>query len=69
MARKSTASRSPKIPGALRRTKAFLVVNLVLWGAIGGWFLFLPAARQQEVARLVGNAFDGRKQVTAFDVA
>ncbi|RXK54743.1 DNA/RNA non-specific endonuclease [Oleiharenicola lentus] len=69
MARKSTASRSPKIPGALRRTKAFLVVNLVLWGAIGGWFLFQPAARQQEVARLVGNAFDGRKQVTAFDVA
>lgn len=68
MARKSSA-RSRKIPGALRRTKAFLIANLVLWGGIGGWYLFQPAARQQEVARLVGNAFDGRKQVTAFDVA
>ncbi len=69
MARKSSATRSAKIPSSLRRTKAFLVANLVLWGAIGGWYLFQPPARQQEVARLVGNAFDGRKQVTAFDVA
>lgn len=67
MARKS--SRSAKVPRALRRTKAFLIVNLVLWGAIGGWYLFQPEARQQEVSRLVGNAFDGRKQVSAFDVA
>ena len=68
MARKSSA-RSPKIPGALRRTKAFLIANVVLWGTIGGWYLFQPPARQQEVAQLVGNAFDGRKQVSAFDVA
>jgi endonuclease G, mitochondrial len=68
MARRSAASR-PKVPPALRRTKAFLIANLVLWGAIGGWYLFQPPARQQEVARLVGNAFDGRKQVSAFDVA
>jgi endonuclease G len=69
MARKPSSARSPKIPGALRRTKAFLIANLVLWGVLGGWYLFQPPARQQEVARLVGNAFDGRKQVTAFDVA
>lgn len=68
MARKSSA-RSAKIPAALRRTRAFLIANLVLWGVIGGWYLFQPAARQQEVTRLVGNAFDGRKQVSAFDVA
>jgi endonuclease G, mitochondrial len=41
----------------------------VLWGGIGGWFLFQPPARQQEVTTLVRNAFDGRKQITAFDVA
>lgn len=69
MARKSSAARSAKLPPSLRRTKAFLIANLVLWGAIGGWYLFQPAARQQEVARLVGNAFDDRKQVTALDVA
>jgi endonuclease G, mitochondrial len=66
------ARRSPsksKFPGALRRTKAFLLANVVLWGALGSWYLFQPAARQQEVVRLVGNALDGRKQITAFDVA
>jgi endonuclease G len=67
MARKSSAS--SKIPGALRRTKAFVIANVVLWGGLGGWYLFQPAARQEEVVRLVGNALDGRKQITAFDVA
>ncbi len=56
------------LPRSLRRTRAFVVANLVLWGVIGGWYLFQPVTRQQEVARLVGNLFDGRKQVTAFDV-
>jgi endonuclease G, mitochondrial len=67
MARKSSAK--SKIPGALRRTKAFVLANVVLWGVLGGWYLFQPAPRQQEVAALVGNAFDSRKQITAFDVA
>ncbi len=56
-------------PRALRRTKAFLLANLVLWTAIGGWFLFQPRERQEEVTRLVGNAFDSRKQIAALDVA
>ncbi len=60
---------SQSLPRALRRTKAFLVANLVLWGGIGSWYLFQPPARQQEVAGLVGNALGGRKQITAFDVA
>jgi endonuclease G len=53
----------------LTRTKAFLYANIVLWGVIGGWFLFQPKARQQEVSRLVGNMFDSKKSITAFDVA
>jgi endonuclease G len=36
---------------------------------LGSWYLFQPVARQREVAALVGNAVDGRKQITAFDVA
>jgi endonuclease G len=66
MARKSP---SRALPRSFRRTKAFVIANIVLWGAMGGWYLFQPASRQQEVARLVGNAFDGRKQISAFDVA
>lgn len=67
MARRSSVSR--KVSRSFRRTKAFLVANLVLWGVLGGWYLVQAPARQEEVARLVGNALDGRKQITAFDVA
>jgi len=67
MARRRSARYSR--PAVWRRTRAFLVANLVLWGLIGGWYLFQPRERQEEVARLVGNAVDGRKQVSAFDVA
>jgi endonuclease G len=56
------------LPRSFRRTRAFVVANLVLWGVIGGWYLFQPATRQGEVSRLVGNLVDGRKQVTAFEV-
>ena len=56
------------LPRSLRRTQAFVVANLVLWGVIGGWYLLQPVTRQQEVSRLVGNLLDSRKQVTAFDV-
>src|SRR6478736_1415377 len=67
MARKSAGS--AKLPLSLRRTKAFVVANIILWGGIGGWFLFQPKERQQEVSALVYNAFDSRKGITAFDVA
>jgi endonuclease G len=67
MGRKSSGSRA--LPAALRRTKAFVVANLVLWCGLGAWFLFQPKARQQEVTALVQNAFGGRKGITAFDVA
>lgn len=67
MARKNSVSR--KRSRSFRRTKVFLVANLLLWGALGGWYLIQPSTRQEGVARLVGNALDGRKQITAFDVA
>lgn len=68
MARRS-APLAARFPRTLRRTKAFLALNVLLWGGIGGWYLFQPAERQEEVARLVRNAADGRKGITAVDVA
>lgn len=65
MARKSKA----KIPARWRRTKLFVALNLIGWSAIGGWFLFQSAERQHEVARLVTNAVQGRKNITALEVA
>lgn len=65
MARKSKT----KIPRRWRRTKAFIILNLVVWGTIGGWFLLQPPTRQQEVSRLVQNAVQGQKDITAFEVA
>lgn len=63
------ARKSQGIPSSLRRTKAFVILNLVLWGGIGSWYLFQPPARQQEVAGLVGNLLDRRKDITAVEVA
>jgi endonuclease G len=63
------ARRSAPFSRSFRRAKAFLVVNLVLWAAIGGWYLIQPPARQQEVSRLVGNLFNSRKQISAPEVA
>jgi endonuclease G, mitochondrial len=66
MARKKSSAAFPR---ALRRTKAFVVANIVLWGLIGGWYLFQPPERKEDVARLVGNWASGQKNVTAFEVA
>ncbi len=63
------ARKSKRVPRSLRRTKAFLIFNLVLWGGIAGWFVFQAPARQREVSRLVGNLFDSRKDITAVEVA
>jgi len=68
---RSATGRRPRLRAQhrWRRAKLFLVLNLALWGAIGGWFLLQPAERQQEVKRLVGNAVQGKKDITAFEVA
>eukprot|EP01031_Cornospumella_fuschlensis_P008743 gene8743-10766_t len=65
MARRSPSS---AIPRSFRRTRAFVVANLLLWGVIGGWYVFQPEPRQREVSRLVTNVFDARKQISAFEV-
>lgn len=65
---RSRPSVRPGLPPALRRARALVVANVLLWAAVGAWYLFQPAERQQEVARLVANALDERKPVTAFEV-
>lgn len=65
MARK----RKARIPRRWRRTKAFIILNLLVWGTVGGWFLLQPAERQREVSRLVMNTVQGDKDITAFEVA
>jgi endonuclease G len=62
------ASRSA-VPNSFRRTRAFVVANLLVWAGIGVWYFVQPPERQADVRRLVDNAFDSRKDVTAFDVA
>ncbi len=61
--------KSSRTASGFRRTRTFIVANLVLWGVIGGGYWFQPPERQQEVSRLVRNWADGRKNVTAFEVA
>lgn len=65
MARKSSPAKS--LPRSFRRF--FIIANLILWGVIGGWYVCQTPVRQAEVSRLVGNCFDSRKHVSAFDVA
>ena len=67
MVRKS--SKRSRVPRGLRRTRAFFLANLILWGSLGVWFALQSEARRVEVSQLVRNAIDGRKQITAFDVA
>ncbi len=66
------------MPPSFRRSRApfprdavkfFFLLNLVVAGLLGGWFVFQPAARQREVRRLVENAFEHPKRVSALDVA
>jgi endonuclease G len=68
--RAAMARRPPTsaLPRSFRRTRVFVVANLLLWGVIGGWYVFQPAPRQREVSRLVANLFDARQQISAFDV-
>ncbi len=68
MARKRSSGRT-KRSAKSGFAKVFFIANLIVWGAIGGWYLFQPPERKTEISRLVGNWIEGRKNVTAFDVA
>ena len=60
---------SSRIPRRFRRSKAFVLANILVWAGLGLWYALQPSERQADVARLVRNALDGDKEVTAFDVA
>lgn len=66
MARRVRTSRSAR---RFRRSKAILLLNLMVWAGIAVWFAAQPAERQADVARLARNVFDRDKDVSAFDLA
>ncbi len=65
-AARSRRSRA-KLPPAIVRW--LLLVNLAVAGVLGGWYLVQPQTRQAEVRRLVQNAFERDKNVSALDIA
>ncbi len=66
MPRRAKSLRFPVPRGAVR---FFLALNLAVGVLLGGWFVAQPASRQREVRRLVENALEHNKRVTALDVA
>ncbi len=66
MVRRSKKIRASRL---LRLGKFLLWLNVAAALALGGWYLAQPEPRQQEVARLVGNAFAQQKHVAPLDVA
>ena len=63
--------RAPRFPIPLPRgaVKFLVVLNVAVAGLLGGWFVLQPETRQREVRRLVENAFEHHKRVSALDVA
>ena len=49
--------------------KLLVWLNVAAVLTLGGWYLVQPESRQQEVTRLVGNAFAQQKRVSPLDVA
>ncbi len=66
MARRSAAR---SLPRSFRRTRLFVLANLVVWIGIVGWYVAQPPERRADVERLARNAFIRDKEVSAFDVA
>jgi endonuclease G len=62
----SRPRRIPLPPGVAR---VVVALNLAVAVLLGGWYLLQPASRQIEVRRLVENAFEREKHVSAFDIA
>ena len=68
MARRRPRSGARPIPIPRGAVKWVLLLNLAVAALGGGWYLLQPAPRQAEVRRLVGNAFEADKRVTALEV-
>lgn len=62
MPRRAKPLRFPVPRGAVR----FFAPNLAVGVLLGGWFVAQPASRQREVRRLVENALEHNKRVTAL---
>ena len=67
MSRRSLYPRRIPLPPGVARV--FLALNLAVAALLGGWYLLQPQSRQVEVRRLVENAFEHDKHVSAFDIA
>lgn len=72
--RPSRASRSSRPARVSRRLPRrfvpwFVGLNLAVAALLGGWYVVQPGSRQAEVQRLVANAFERDKGVTALDIA
>jgi len=52
-----------------RRIKVIFWFNAVLLAVMGGWFVMQPAARRDEVTKLVGNYLEKSKRIELLDVA
>lgn len=63
--------RTPRLPFPVSRRAAtfFFVLNVAVAMLLCGWFVLQPETRQREVRRLVENAFEHHKRVSALDVA
>jgi len=62
--------RTKRVPRSLSRVgSAFFLLNLIVALVLGGWYLAQVDGRREEVRRLVGNAFERDKHVTALNVA
>lgn len=63
--------RSLRFPFRLPRrvVQVLVAVNAFVALGLGGWFVAQPPARQQEVRKLIGNAWARDKHVTAIEVA
>lgn len=62
-------SKRPSLPVPRGAVKFLVALNLAVATLLGGWFVLQPETRQREVRRLVENAFERNKRVSAFDVA
>ena len=63
------AQRPIHLPLPRGAAKWILGLNLAVGALLGGWYVLQPATRQTEVRRLVENAFERDKHVSAFDIA
>lgn len=69
MARRTARSSVSRPARALLGRRGFLYFNLLIVALLGGWYLVQPAARQDEVRRLVGATLARDKNVSPLDVA